>query len=71
MSELSLLSGGKRKLDFDAAVGLLLAQSGFPVHARSCFISGPAAASLDPSVEATSISLPPPRGGKLVRSLTS
>jgi hypothetical protein len=28
MSELSLLSGGKRKLDFDAAVGLLLAQSG-------------------------------------------
>ena len=27
MSELSLLSGGKRKLDFDA-VGQLLAQSG-------------------------------------------
>jgi hypothetical protein len=48
MSELSLLSGGKRKLDFDAAVGLLLAQSGFPVHARSCFISGPPAASLRP-----------------------
>src|SRR5215831_6096622 len=45
-------------------------KSALPAHARSCFIAGPPPASLDPPVQATSTLLPP-RGGKLVRSLTS
>ena len=49
---------------------LVIVESALPVHARSCFIAGPPAASLDPSVQATSRLLPP-RGGKSARSLTS
>src|SRR5262245_65796636 len=49
---------------------LVIVESALPVHARSCFIAGPPAASLDPSVQATSTLLPP-RGRKSARFLTS
>jgi hypothetical protein len=40
---------------------LLILLSALPAHARSCFIAGPPAASLEPSVRATSTLLPPAR----------
>ena len=43
-------------LNFSAmamTASLVIVESPLPVHARSCFIAGPPAASLDPSVQAT------------------
>jgi hypothetical protein len=49
-------------LNFSAmamTASLVIVESALPAHARSCFIAGPPAASLDPSVQATSTLLPP------------
>jgi hypothetical protein len=43
------------------AASLVIVEPARPVHARSRFIAGPPAANLDPSVQATSILLPPAR----------
>ena len=49
-------------LNFSAmamTASLVIVEAAGPVHAKRCFIAGPPAASLDPSVQAKSTLIPP------------